>query len=109
MPHSHLFVQAESHAKPADLAATYDRITQLAQDGGHVTVFLVEDGVLTARQGPHASPLANAVGAGVEVFVDRRSLRDRGIRPSRLVRGARTAGIHALSSRIANGERATWL
>jgi predicted peroxiredoxin len=108
MPRAQLFV----HATPRDasqLEYSFDQVVRLAREGRDVTLFLVEDGVLDARRGPTARPLARALAAGVEVLVDRASLRARGLRGARLLEGTRTAGLDALANRIAAGERATWL
>ena len=109
MSSSHLFVFAAQRRAVAELQAIYDRFVRLVQEGARVTVFLVEDGVLSARRGPHAESLALATAAGVEVLADRRSLGDRGLRASKLVAGVRTTDLDALVNRVADGERATWL
>ena len=104
MPRSHLFVQSVSESRDD----TYRRLAEDARSGASVTLYLCEEAVHSARR-DRSRALEQALASGVEVLVDRRSLRARGLRASSLVPGARTAGIDVLTHRIQSGERATWL
>jgi intracellular sulfur oxidation DsrE/DsrF family protein len=80
----------------------------LARDAGRVTLFLVQNGVLTTRPGARARELARLAAAGVEVLADDFSLRERGIPPARLPAGVKAASIDAALDRLAEGRKALW-
>lgn len=109
MSESRLFVHAATLAEGEDLKSTYARVAALARTGDAVTVFLLDDGVLTARRGPGSEPIVRALAAGAKVLVDRQSLRSRSIDVSALVVGALPISLRRLVDRIAAGETARWL
>ena len=51
-----------------------------------MTLFLVQNGVLGARESPRSERLAELAALGVEILADEFSLRERGIRVERLAR-----------------------
>lgn len=108
-PRTRLFVQNRAPVHTLQLDDAYRGLSDDARAGAFVTLFLCEDAVYAARRRGGLPALENALAAGVEILVDRRSLRARGLRAACLVPGARTAGLCALADRIAAGERATWL
>jgi sulfur relay (sulfurtransferase) DsrF/TusC family protein len=106
---SRLFIHGATLLKDDELKSTYAQIAQLARSGATVTVFLVEEGVQTARRGPGSEAIVRALAAGAQILVDRQSLRSRSIDASALVVGARPIALRALVDRIAAGETARWL
>lgn len=82
----------------------------LVKEGHEVTLFLVQNGVLPARQrNAHGGKLAELASGGVRVLADDFSLRERGIGAEAIVAGIAVAGIDALVDLIVEpGTRALW-
>ena len=94
----------ESH----DVEGYWDLAAGLARGGSRVTLFLVQNGVLAARQHPGDEAVQALAAAGVEVLADEFSLRERGIRAGRLVAGVKAAPLDVVLDRLAAGHKALW-
>lgn len=68
----------------------------LRERGRAVTVYLVQNGVLTSRAGARGSTLPRLARIGVRVLADDFSLRERGIEADELASGVREASIDTL-------------
>ena len=86
----------------------YGLAGDLATAGNDVTLFLVQNGVLPARPGPHSGPLSRAAETGVEVLADDFSLRERGIPPERLISGVKPSALDVVIDQLAEGRKALW-
>jgi sulfur relay (sulfurtransferase) complex TusBCD TusD component (DsrE family) len=86
----------------------YELAAQLADEGRRVTLFLVQNGVLPAREGSGASPLAALAGHGVRVLADEFSLRERGISPQGLLQGVTPASLEVVIEALEDGAQALW-
>ena len=89
-----------------------DRLYELAADlgraGNEVVLFLVQNGVLAARQGA-TTALSNLAGKqGVHVLADRFSLRERGIGDDALSRGVQAADLDVVVDHLAEGRKVVW-
>jgi sulfur relay (sulfurtransferase) complex TusBCD TusD component (DsrE family) len=91
-----------------DAESFYALAASLAARGHPVTLFLVQNGVLPARRGASAEPLARLTDAGVVVLADEFSLRERGIGPDRLAEGIRAAPLDRVIEALEDGARAVW-
>lgn len=80
----------------------------LARDGSQVAVLLVQNGVLPARRGARADALAALAAAGVALFADEFSLRERGIAADRLGHGVQPVPLDMVIDRLADGWRVVW-
>ena len=80
-------------------------LTLLGESAG-VTVFLVENAVLGARAGAKAPGLEKLAKAGVRLFADEFSLRERGI--GELAPHVTSAGLDALIGELNGGAKAMW-
>ena len=79
-----------------DVSFTYNLAAQLAADGNPVTIFLVQNGVLPARNAAR-SGLANVSRvSGITVLADDFSLRERGISQNELLAGVTPSAIGAV-------------
>ena len=58
-------------------------LAQRLDTGNHVTIFLVQNGVLPARAGAYSPILSQLAQAGAEIFADNFSLCQRGISSER--------------------------
>jgi sulfur transfer complex TusBCD TusB component (DsrH family) len=77
--------------------------------GHEVTVFLVQNGVLAARQNALNSYLARLTEAGVNLLADDFSLSERGIQPSELRPGIQASNIEALvDALLQENTKAIW-
>jgi hypothetical protein len=91
-----------------DVARLYTLAGDLARNGDRVTLFLVQDGVLAARDSACSPELTAVAGDGVEVLADEFSLIERGIFPTGLVPGVSPAPLDAVVDELARGCRAIW-
>ena len=80
----------------------------LVRDGHAVTLFLVQNGVLSARASVSSKPLEGVVKAGVQVLADDFSLRERGIPFNRLVTGVQPSPLEVVIEQLAEGRKALW-
>jgi predicted peroxiredoxin len=88
-------------------STTYGALAaDLAGEGNTVTLFLVQNGVLSARPSTQANVLTAAIKAGVEVLADDFSLRERGIPAGRLVAGVKAAPLDTVIDHLAEGRKA---
>jgi intracellular sulfur oxidation DsrE/DsrF family protein len=91
-----------------DTGFCVDLATKLAGAKHQVAVFLVQNGVLSARSGVRSNDLARLAGAGVSVLADSFSLRERGIDASRLAAGVAAAPLDVVLDALAEGARVIW-
>ena len=91
-----------------DVSRYYKLAKGLKQDGNDVTLFLVQNGVLSARQASQSNGLADVAGAGVQVLADDFSLRERGIGTDRLVSGVKPAPLDTVIDAMADGSKMLW-
>src|SRR5437868_4477468 len=104
----YLIIQSRDPFESGDLAFCHDLARSLAADGNGVTLFLVQNGVLPARAGAREAGLAELMQAGVEVFADEFSLRERGIPTGRLQPGIVPSPLDLVIDRLAVGSKAIW-
>jgi sulfur relay (sulfurtransferase) complex TusBCD TusD component (DsrE family) len=81
---------------------------QLKHRGHTVSLFLVQNGVLSARANAAEGALAPALAAAVEVLADDFSLRERGIELNELRTGVAMSPIDVIVSRLALGWKVLW-
>ncbi len=86
----------------------FDLAADLKRAGNEVTVFLVQNGVLCARQGPGSARLSKLAEAGVDVLADSFSLRERGIVSGRIATGVRSAKLDTIVDHMAEGRKVLW-
>ena len=80
----------------------------LAGSGSTVSVLLVQNGVLMARSGARGPGIATLLGAGVGVFADAFSLRERGIAGAQLAPGIKSTELDIVIDRLADGWQVIW-
>jgi len=90
------------------VAEQYELAASLAKEGNEVTLFLVQNGVLPARPGNFSLLLTKTAKAGVEIFADDFSLRERGIVAVRLAEGVKAAPLSLVIDQLAEGRKAIW-
>ena len=73
-----------------------------------MTLFLVQNGVLPARQGAQSGGLADVAAAGVEILADEFSLRERAIPTDGLIAGVAAAPLDVVIDQMAAGSKTIW-
>jgi intracellular sulfur oxidation DsrE/DsrF family protein len=104
----YLFIESLDPFESNDVARFYELAAGLAREGDQVMLFLVQNGVLAARQGRRSEPLRELAELGVEVLADEFSLRERGIPLERLAPGVRPAPLDVVVDQLAEGRKALW-
>ena len=92
----------------ADAAFVWTLAGQMAATGEDVTLMLVENGVLAARQGAQVPQLAELAAAGVTLRADDFALRERGIAAERVDDRVASTDIAFIVERMAAGDRVLW-
>lgn len=106
---SYLFIESRDnfdHGADGGFCATL--APMLAANGSRVSVLLVQNGVLMARSGAHGPGIAALLGAGVGLFADEFSLRERGIARAQLASGIESTELDIVIDRLADGWQVIW-
>ncbi len=104
----YLLIESRDTFEAKDVTRYYDLAKGLKQDGNDVTLFLVQNGVLSAREASQTNGLADVANAGVKVLADDFSLRERGIGKDRLVSGVTPAPLETVIDAMADGSKMLW-
>lgn len=104
----YLLIESRDPFDSGDVGNYYDLATDLVEQGNKVTLFLVQNGVFSARPSKRSDLLASVAQAGVEVLADEFSLRERGIHAGRLVDGVSPASLDVVIDQLADGRKAMW-
>ena len=103
----YVFIESRDPFESRDTRFIEETAVWVKERGHEVTVFLVQNGVLSARTS--AQRLGGLAKAGVTVLADDLSLRERGIKTDELAPGIREAGIEALVDAIVQeNTKALW-
>ncbi len=108
---NYLMIASRDCFEYGDVGYFCNQAKDLAAGGNDVTVFLVQNAVLMARQGIDGNPLAAVLdgGAKVQVLADGFCLRERGIKAGALLPGVTVRDIDDLVDRLAeDGVKAVW-
>ena len=103
----YLLIESRSPWESAQVAQFYDLARELASLGHETTLFLVQNGVMPAREGAQDTGLPRTSGR-VRVVADEFSLRERAIPADRLIEGVDPAGIETVVDALAGGTRVVW-
>jgi len=106
---NYLFIEARDPFASRDTEFLERTAIALRQGGHEVTVFLVQNGVLAARQNGSDAYLSRLVGAGVTLLADDFSLSERGIQAAEMRPGIQPAGIETLvDALLEENTKAIW-
>jgi intracellular sulfur oxidation DsrE/DsrF family protein len=106
-----LFIESRSHFDAARQPFATALACALADPGdgrARVAVLLVQNGALCARSGAQAPQLDALAAAGVSVYADEFSLRERGIAVGRLRKGVEPVPLDIVIDRLLEGWRVIW-
>ena len=103
----YVFIESRDPFESRDTQFLEDTAAAVKERGHEVTVFLVQNGVLAARES--ARRLGRLAEAGVALLADDLSLRERGINAGELALGIRESGIAALvEALVQENTKAMW-
>ena len=85
-----------------------DLAGDLKKAGNEVTLFLVQNGVLGARQSNASRAYSKLAKEGVTVLADAFSLRERGIGKDRLADGVKASELDVVVDHLAEGHKVVW-
>lgn len=91
-----------------DAEAFYDLAASLQAADNRVTLFLVQNGVLPARESAWSARLSALAEAGVSVRADGFALRERGIDANNLVPGVQSAKLSEVVDHLETGAKTLW-
>jgi predicted peroxiredoxin len=107
----YVLIESRDPFEYGDSLYMYDLAGDLASKGNDVTLFLIQNGVLTTRKGVKNNPLTglHKKAPSVKVSVDDFSLRERGIARSSIVEGASVSSVDNLVDLLVqNGTKIVW-
>jgi predicted peroxiredoxin len=104
----YMLIESRDPFESKDVAFSYGLASGLAKAGHHVTILLVQNGVLAARAGAKAEGFAGVIQAGVKVLADDFSLAERGIGRARLTAGVEPSPIDVVIDHMAEGHKTLW-
>ncbi len=104
----YLLIGSRDPFESNDVTRLYALAENLVKNGSKVTLFLVQNGVLSARESAQSAALSAVASNGVAVLADEFSLRERGISPDGLVSGVSAAPLDRVVDHLADGCKAIW-
>jgi predicted peroxiredoxin len=104
----YLLIESQGEYDAKSASAFLAMAAALKQRGSDVEIMLVQNGVLPARAGAEATALASVVAAGVGVWADEFSLRERALRAASLMPGVRAAPLSKVIERMTDGWNVFW-
>ena len=102
----YLLIESRDPFECNDVGYYYDLAKGLVEAGNQVTLFLAQNGVLSARPSAHSAALSALAQSGVTVLADDFSLQERGI--AKLAEGVAAASIDVVVDRLAAGDKTLW-
>lgn len=102
----YLLIESRDPFESNDVGYYYDLAKGLSESGNEVTLFLAQNGVLSARPSMHSAALGALVRSGVTVLADDFSLQERGI--VKLAEGVAAAPIDVVVDHLAAGHKTLW-
>ncbi len=102
----YLLIESRDPFEFNDVGYYYDLARGLVDCGNQVTLFLAQNGVLSARPSAHSAALSALARSGVTVLADDFSLQERGI--VKLADGVAAAPIDVVVDHLAAGHKVLW-
>ena len=106
---TYLLIESRDPFETNEVNKDYEMAMNLAKAGNHVTMFLVQNGVLATRRGSQSPVVSDAISSGVDVLADEFSLKERAISKAALVSGVETAPIDLVVDQLVEGRKVSWL
>jgi predicted peroxiredoxin len=107
----YVLIESRDPFEYGDPEYMYHMAGDLAKKGNEVTLFLIQNGVLTTRPGVKDNPLGNLSKSAqaVKVLADEFSLRERGIKKDSVVSGVQVSDVDSLVDLVMQpGAKVVW-
>lgn len=105
---NHLLIESQGEYEAKSAQAFLAMAAALKRQGGGVEIMLVQNGVMPARAGASGEALTDALKAGVGVWADEFSLRERALPAASLMAGVSAAPLQKVIERMAQGWNVIW-
>ncbi len=102
----YLLIESRDPFESRDVGYYYELAGGLVAGGNQVTLFLAQNGVLSARPSAQSGALSALAESGVTVLADDFSLQERGI--TKLADGIAAAPIDVVLDHLAAGHKTLW-
>jgi len=102
----YLLIESRDPFESNDVGYYFDLAKGLAESGNQVTIFLAQNGVLSARPCAHSEALTALTRSGIKVLADDFSLKERGI--TKLAQGVTASPIDVVVDSLEAGHRTLW-
>jgi sulfur relay (sulfurtransferase) complex TusBCD TusD component (DsrE family) len=102
----YMLIESRDPFESNDVGYYYNLAKGLVEGGNQVTLFLAQNGVLSARPSAHSAALSALAQGGVKVLADEFSLQERGI--AKLAEGVTAAPIDVVVDHLAAGHKTLW-
>lgn len=102
----YLLIESRDPFESNEVGYYYELARGLVEAGNQVTLFLAQNGVLSARPSKHSAALIALARSEVTVLADDFSLQERGI--TKLAEGVTAAPIDVVVDHLAAGHKALW-
>ena len=102
----YLLIESRDGFESNDVGYYYDLAKGLVERGNQVTLFLAQNGVLSARPSAQSAALSALARSGVTVLADDFSLQERGI--ANLAEGVTASPIDVVVDHLAAGHKTLW-
>ena len=102
----YLLIESRDPFESRDVGYYYELAKGLVEAGNQVTLFLAQNGVLSARPSAHSAALGALAQSGVTVLADDFSLKERGI--ANLAEGVVAGSIEVVVDHLAAGHKTLW-
>jgi hypothetical protein len=106
MVKNYLCIESQSTFEAAGAARFLEMARDLKAQGYGVEILLIQNGVMSARNG--SAGLGDLLQSGIQVWTDDFSMRERAMATAQLKRGIRPAPIALVIERMAAGWNVLW-
>lgn len=104
----YLLIESQGEYEAKTAANFFALAAALKREGAGVEIMLVQNGVMPARAGASGAALASAIQAGITIWADEFSLRERALPPGSLADGVTAAPLGRVIERMAAGWKLIW-
>ena len=106
---NYVFIESRDPFESRDTRFVEETAAALKQRGHQVTIFLVQNGVLAARNNSSENYLSRLSQKGVTLFADDFSLLERGLQTGELAQGIQASNIETLvDALVQENTKAIW-
>ena len=105
---NYLLIESRDPFESRGFAQRCELALALRAAGAGVTLFLVENGVLAARQSAKLRELEKLAKSGVKLLADEFALRERGVGSAEVASPVMPAKLDSLVDELADGAKAIW-